>query len=62
MSADSAGGERARRLRRPRREKHEAAKIIADAKAIDVAGAFCIVLEGVMEEIANDVAGNVEPP
>jgi 3-methyl-2-oxobutanoate hydroxymethyltransferase len=44
------------------REKHEAAKIVADAKAIDGAGAFCIVLEGVMEEIANDVASGVGAP
>ena len=44
------------------REKHEASKIIADAKAIDAAGAFCIVLEGVMEEIANGVAGTVGAP
>jgi 3-methyl-2-oxobutanoate hydroxymethyltransferase len=44
------------------REKHEASKIIADAKAIDDAGAFCIVLEGVMEEIANDVASSVGAP
>src|SRR6478672_4118510 len=33
------------------REEHEAEKIISDAKAIDEAGAFCIVVEGVMESI-----------
>src|SRR5512144_254141 len=42
------------------REKREADKIIADAKAVDAAGAFCIVLEGVLEDIANDVAKAVE--
>jgi 3-methyl-2-oxobutanoate hydroxymethyltransferase len=44
------------------REKREADKIIADAKAVDTAGAFCIVLEGVLEDIANDVAKAVEAP
>jgi 3-methyl-2-oxobutanoate hydroxymethyltransferase len=44
------------------REKREAEKIIADAQAIDRAGAFCIVLEGVLEDIANDVAKAVEAP
>ena len=44
------------------REKREADKIIADAKAVDAAGAFCIVLEGVLEDIANDVAKAVEAP
>src|SRR4029078_10138857 len=31
------------------REEREADKIIADAKAVDEAGAFCIVVEGVLE-------------
>jgi 3-methyl-2-oxobutanoate hydroxymethyltransferase len=44
------------------RDKHEANTIIADAKAVARAGAFCIVLEGVMEEIANQVAQNVDVP
>src|SRR6476661_3253727 len=44
------------------RDKHEANTIIADAKAVAGAGAFCIVLEGVMEEIANQVAQNVDVP
>src|SRR5205823_4337521 len=44
------------------REQDEADKIIADAKAIGAAGAFCIVLEGVMEEIADEVARNVQAP
>ena len=37
-------------------DEHEAEKIVADAKAVSDAGAFCIVLEGVMETIADKVA------
>jgi 3-methyl-2-oxobutanoate hydroxymethyltransferase len=44
------------------REEREAGKIIADARAVDEAGAFCIVVEGVMEEIANDITGSVAAP
>lgn len=44
------------------REKHEAKKIIADARAIDEAGAFCIVVEGVLEEIAADITRSVKAP
>ena len=44
------------------REEREAGKIIADAKSVDGAGAFCIVVEGVMEEIANDITRNVTAP
>jgi 3-methyl-2-oxobutanoate hydroxymethyltransferase len=44
------------------REKREAGKILADAKAVDDAGAFCIVVEGVMEEIANTIAMQVSAP
>jgi len=44
------------------REKQEAKKIIADARAIDEAGAFCIVVEGVMESIATDIARAVAAP
>ena len=40
----------------------EAKKILADAKAVADAGAFCIVVEGVMEEIATKVARTVAPP
>jgi len=40
----------------------EAAKIRSDASAVAQAGAFCIVVEGVMEEIATEVARTVEPP
>ena len=44
------------------REKREAGKILADAKAVDDAGAFCIVVEGVLEEIANTIAMQVSAP
>src|SRR3982751_493403 len=37
------------------REGSEATKIIADSKAVDEAGAFCVVVEGVMETIADDI-------
>jgi 3-methyl-2-oxobutanoate hydroxymethyltransferase len=40
----------------------EARKIMADAKAIAEAGAFCIVVEGVMEEIATRVSREVSAP
>jgi 3-methyl-2-oxobutanoate hydroxymethyltransferase len=44
------------------REDVEAQKIVADAKAVADAGAFCIVVEGVVETIAADVASAVAPP
>jgi 3-methyl-2-oxobutanoate hydroxymethyltransferase len=44
------------------REKSEAGKILADARAVADAGAFCMVLEGVMEEIATEVAREVAIP
>src|SRR5215213_4148409 len=44
------------------REMSEADKIIGDAKAVDQAGAFCIVVEGVMEAIANDITRAVAAP
>src|SRR5207302_4600628 len=44
------------------REEHEAEKIIADAKAVFDAGAFCIVVEGVLENIANEVARCIAAP
>src|SRR5438309_7821297 len=40
-------------------EQREAQKIVADAKAVSDAGASCIVVEGVMEQIASDVARTV---
>jgi 3-methyl-2-oxobutanoate hydroxymethyltransferase len=44
------------------KEVSEAHKIEQDAKAIADAGAFCIVVEGVMEEIATKVARTVGAP
>ncbi len=44
------------------KEVSEAHKIEQDAKAVAEAGAFCIVVEGVMEEIATKVARTVAPP
>jgi 3-methyl-2-oxobutanoate hydroxymethyltransferase len=44
------------------RGKEEAAKILSDARAIAEAGAFAIVVEGVLEEIATEVARSVAPP
>src|SRR3954449_3795734 len=44
------------------REEREAEKIVADARAIDQAGAFCIVVEGVMETIASDITSAVSVP
>ena len=44
------------------KEQKEADKIARDAKAVSDAGAFCIVVEGVMEQIATDVARSVPAP
>jgi 3-methyl-2-oxobutanoate hydroxymethyltransferase len=44
------------------REQHEAEKILADAKAVDNAGAFCIVVEGVVEDIATRITREVAAP
>jgi len=44
------------------KDKAEAAKIVGDARAVDDAGAFCIVIEGVMEDIATEAARSVHAP
>ena len=44
------------------RDESEADKILADARAVAEAGAFCLVVEGVMEEIASEVARSVAIP
>jgi len=44
------------------REEREAEKIVADAKAVDDAGAFCIVVEGVVEPIADAITAAVSAP
>jgi 3-methyl-2-oxobutanoate hydroxymethyltransferase len=40
----------------------EAAKIVGDAKAVAEAGAFCVVVEGVMEQIADEVTKAIAVP
>jgi 3-methyl-2-oxobutanoate hydroxymethyltransferase len=44
------------------REHQEADKILADARAVDQAGAFCIVVEGVLEGLANAITREVAAP
>ena len=44
------------------RDQAEAARIVTDASAVARAGAFAIVVEGVMEEVATKIARSVEPP
>ena len=44
------------------RNQFEATRIIDDASAVARAGAFCIVVEGVMEDIATKITKAVEPP
>lgn len=44
------------------REQREADKIINDARAVDQAGAFCIVVEGVLEDVANQITASVSAP
>src|SRR3982751_6584196 len=44
------------------REKLEARKIGADARAVADAGAFCVVVEGVLEQIATDVTQSIAAP
>ena len=44
------------------REAEERKKIIRDAQLIVAAGAFCIVVEGVIEDIATDIAQKVRAP
>ncbi|MCY7270680.1 MAG: 3-methyl-2-oxobutanoate hydroxymethyltransferase [Sphingomonas bacterium] len=40
----------------------EATKIVGDAKAVAEAGAFCVVVEGVMESIANELTKAIAVP
>jgi 3-methyl-2-oxobutanoate hydroxymethyltransferase len=44
------------------RDTSEAKKILADAKAIDEAGAFCMVVEGVLDELATKIAKSTRCP
>ena len=40
----------------------EADKVMRDARAVADAGAFCLVIEGVMEEIASDITKSISIP
>ncbi|GAA4022793.1 3-methyl-2-oxobutanoate hydroxymethyltransferase [Sphingomonas swuensis] len=44
------------------RSEAEAAKILDDAKGVAEAGAFCVVLEGVMEELATTITRAIPVP
>jgi 3-methyl-2-oxobutanoate hydroxymethyltransferase len=44
------------------REPSEAKKILSDAMAVDQAGAFCMVVEGVLDELATKIAKNTKCP
>jgi 3-methyl-2-oxobutanoate hydroxymethyltransferase len=44
------------------KSEQEAGKILADARAVADAGAFAIVVEGVMEALAMEISRAVEPP
>jgi 3-methyl-2-oxobutanoate hydroxymethyltransferase len=57
QAVNALGGYRARG-----RDDGEAAKILADARAVAEAGAFALVLEGVMEEIAIEATRTVSCP
>jgi 3-methyl-2-oxobutanoate hydroxymethyltransferase len=57
QAVNALGGYRARG-----RDDAEAAKIVADAKAVADAGCFALVLEGVMEEIAAEATSAVACP
>lgn len=57
QAVNALGGYRARG-----RDDAESAKILADARAVSDAGAFLLVLEGVMEEIAVEATRTVACP
>ena len=57
QAVNELGGYRARG-----RDDAEATKVIADARAVADAGAFCIVIEGVLEEIAAEATKAVACP
>src|ERR671916_1562879 len=57
QAVNALGGYRARG-----RDEAEAAKILADARAVAEAGCFALVLEGVMEEIAVEATRTVACP
>ena len=57
QAVNALGGYRARG-----RDDAERAKILADARAVADAGCFAIVLEGVMEDIADEATASVDCP
>jgi len=57
QAVNALGGYRARG-----RDEAEAAKILADARAVSEAGCFALVLEGVMEEVAVEATRAVTCP
>ena len=59
---DAAGGEHPGRLRARGRGHAEQAKIAADAEAIAAAGAFAVVVEGVVEPLAASIAASLSCP
>lgn len=44
------------------RNSHEQLQLIEDARAIEKAGAFCMVIEGVIAEVASEIASCVDIP
>ena len=44
------------------KDEEDAKKLVADAKAIEEAGAFCMVIEGTKAEVAKEVAASVSIP
>jgi 3-methyl-2-oxobutanoate hydroxymethyltransferase len=44
------------------RSEDERKKIVKDAQLVDAAGAFCIVVEGVVDEIATEITQKVHAP
>jgi 3-methyl-2-oxobutanoate hydroxymethyltransferase len=44
------------------RQDEEKRKILSDARAVDDAGAFCIVVEGVLEALADEITAAVGAP
>ena len=44
------------------KNEHEALKLIEDARAVEEAGAFCMVIEGVKADVACEVANSVKIP
>jgi 3-methyl-2-oxobutanoate hydroxymethyltransferase len=57
QSVNTAGGFRAHG-----RQDEEAARILADAKAVADAGAFAIVIEGTVEPLAREITASVPAP